>query len=85
MTDILPGDEDPGRALVVWRPPPVSCVRVAATVSAGGHSPEPDADPAQPPVPGALLARARRTYLTVQWTGAADRRPPCGLIRREVL
>ena len=40
---------------------------------------------ALPAAPGRLLALARRTYLTVQWTGPGDRRPPPGVLRREVL
>ena len=76
MPETSPYDASPGRALVVWRPSPGPAVPVTpVTVLPGGA----------PDAPDALLARVRKSYLTVQWAGPDDRRPPAGGIRREVL
>ena len=94
MPQTLDGDTSPSRALVIWRPPGVPCVAVTpatfiAVVPAVTAEPDAAGAPgtalALPGPPGRLLALARRTYLTVQWTGPGDRRPPPGVLRREVL
>ena len=85
MTDPEDSRISPGRALVVWRPAPVAAVpSVPAVAVAVRSSAYPDA-PTPAALPQPLLARARKSYLSVQWAGPDDRRPPCGLIRREVL
>ncbi len=87
MTDPEDSRISPGRALVVWRPAPVAAVPItsatAVAVVVRGAA-DPDA-PIPAALPQPLLARARKSYLSVQWAGPDDRRPPCGLIRREVL
>ena len=86
MTDPEDSRISPGRALVVWRPAPVAGPVPSAPVSAVvvRGAADPDA-PTPAALPQPLLARARKSYLSVQWAGPDDRRPPCGLIRREVL
>jgi len=54
-------------------------------LEAAGAGPAPGTGLALPPPPGLLLVRARQTYLTVQWAGPGDRRPPCGILRRVML
>jgi len=85
MTEPHHGDEPPGRALVVWRPALVSAVPVTPVTVRVAEPRIPAGCDAPDPLPQPLLARARKSYLSVQWAGPDDRRPPCGLIRREVL
>jgi hypothetical protein len=70
-------------------PVEVSSAEVEVDGEVEGNVPAADratgTDLALPPPPGLLLVRARQTYLTVQWAGPGDRRPPCGILRRVVL
>jgi len=84
MPETAPDDAMRGQALVVWRPLPAPVVPVTpVTVLSTAAQATPDPPPC--PAPDALLARVRKSYLTVQWAGPDDRRPPAGGIRREVL